>query len=350
MLNITQLTFRSLVVHRVGNKLRDEGVLLAQQNYSLADEVLRQMLLDYFLSPFKNIVEFFRFTHPINLQHHPLQQWCAAIFDDPEQLFSVSQDIARHLYQQSNHPKISGGELYVTYLSDCLLDDELVNAIGIFKSENKDLYLKPTEHDNTLSLYYESGINIRKLDKGCLIFNTASDDGYRMLVVDKQSKANNEAQYWLDDFLQTERTHDRAYTTQHYIEMCRAFCDDLSPDLDGKKDEVLLMSKSLQYFAEHDNFDAHEFADTVLEDGSRTVAFHQFRQQYEQEMGLEPADTFRISPQTVRQMKRKFKNLIQLDTGIEIKLNGETAEPFIQRGYDSERKMHYYQVFFTDEN
>ena len=40
------------------------------------------------------------------------------------------------------------GEFYVAYFSDCVLDDEIVDAIGIFKSENKDTYLKPIERNN----------------------------------------------------------------------------------------------------------------------------------------------------------------------------------------------------------
>ncbi|MBK9460609.1 MAG: hypothetical protein IPN94_14565 [Sphingobacteriales bacterium] len=68
--------------------------------------------------------------------------------------------------------------------------------------------------------------------------------------------------------MHTERVHDRAFTTQNYIQLCSAFCDEISPEMEGKKEEVLFMSKSINYFAEHDNFDVEDFAETVLEEGA----------------------------------------------------------------------------------
>lgn len=349
MLNFTQITFKSLALHRVGNKLREEGILIADDLYNISDETLRTILLDYFLSPFKTSDEFFKFSHDTKLELNEVFNYCQQIFADAGTLFAQSVNISKHLYNQSTHPKVRSGEFYVAYFSDCVLDDEIVDAIGIFKSENKDTYLKSIERNNEVIINYESGINVRKLDKGCLIFNTATDDGYRMLVVDKQSKGSNEAQYWRDDFLGAERVHDRAFTTQNYIQLCSAFCDEISPEMEGKKEEVLFMSKSINYFAEHDNFDVEDFAENVLEEGSRIVEFKKFKEQYESEMGLEQPDIFQISQPMVKLMKRKFKNLIQLDTGIELKLSGEAADPFIIRGYDEERKMFFYKVFFTDE-
>ena len=70
--------------------------------------------------------------------------------------------MARHLYNQSEHPKIQSGELYIAYFADCQLDDEITDAIGIFKSENKDIYLKPSDQNGDLEISYEHGINIKK--------------------------------------------------------------------------------------------------------------------------------------------------------------------------------------------
>jgi hypothetical protein len=37
------------------------------------------------------------------------------------------------------------------------------------------------------------------MDKGCLIFNTTAETGYKILIIDNASKSN-EAQYWKDEF------------------------------------------------------------------------------------------------------------------------------------------------------
>ena len=43
------------------------------------------------------------------------------------------------------------------------------------------------------------GINVDKLDKGCLVFNTEREEGFAVCVVDNTNRA--EARYWIDDFL-----------------------------------------------------------------------------------------------------------------------------------------------------
>ena len=41
------------------------------------------------------------------------------------------------------------------------------------------------------------GVNINKLDKGCLIFNTNKEDCYVVSVVDNSNRG--EAKYWVED-------------------------------------------------------------------------------------------------------------------------------------------------------
>ncbi|WP_317169152.1 hypothetical protein [Mucilaginibacter humi] len=42
----------------------------------------------------------------------------------------------------ANHPNIKSGELYVAYFKDVQIEGNLLEAVGIFKSENKETYLK----------------------------------------------------------------------------------------------------------------------------------------------------------------------------------------------------------------
>lgn len=347
MIAFSQTTFKALAVHRIGNKLRGEGMLIAPAPYDLQDEQLRVLLMDYFLIPFKQD-ETYRFTHDTNLALNELFTYCNAIFENPKNMYEQSIHIARHLYNQSEHPKIQSGELYIAYFADCQLDDELTDAIGIFKSENKDIYLKPTDKDGELQINYEHGINIKKLDKGCLVFNTFADDGFRVAMVDKLAK-NNEAQYWKDDFLRLERVHDRSFTTQNVIELCKEFSDEIFTTDDTRKDQIVFMSKSLNYFAEHDTFDIEEFATDVLEQPQRIREFKQFKDQYEQQRNFEAGNEFKISQPAVKIMKRKFKSLIQLDTAIEIKLKSDLTEQYVERGYDEQRQMYFYKMFFREE-
>ncbi|MCO1498212.1 nucleoid-associated protein, partial [Limosilactobacillus reuteri] len=80
----------------------------------------------------------------------------------------VSKLITKHLYEQSNHPHIKNGEVYVAYIKNVSIDNEVVDAIGIFKSEIKADFLEMDENGSHLEIILKQGISLDKLDKGCL--------------------------------------------------------------------------------------------------------------------------------------------------------------------------------------
>ncbi len=183
-----------LTIHKVGNGNNDEPLVLSQQPLQLQDETIGTLLLSYFIQPFTNNAEYFRFTHEADIQLNEVYKYCSLIFENKDAFQDQSVNIAKHLYKHSTHPKIKGGELYITHFSKCQVDGEEVEAIGIFKSENRDTYLKVFLSDDNYQLNYDDGININKLDKGCLIFNIEQEEGFKVSIVDANSK-QNEAVY-----------------------------------------------------------------------------------------------------------------------------------------------------------
>ena len=66
-----------------------------------------------------------------------ISQISAAVWTSSRSNFhDLLASLVRYLYDKSIHPQIKGGELYVAYLKNCVLEDELVDAVGIFKTEN----------------------------------------------------------------------------------------------------------------------------------------------------------------------------------------------------------------------
>lgn len=114
--------------------------------------------------------------------------YVSKIFDEPKQLYEQSVNLAKHLYEQSTHPRIKGGEFYTVYFKDCIFDGETLDAVGLFKSENKETFLKVLRENGSFNLVSDKGINIKKLDKGCLIFNKNRENGYVVAVVDNTNK------------------------------------------------------------------------------------------------------------------------------------------------------------------
>ena len=132
---------------------------------------LKAALLKYFLSAFK-FDTFYRFHHEADLQLNEVYTYANTIFKDNTAFYEQSVHLLKHLLEQQAHPQIKPGEFYVVHFNNMIYDNFEVDAIGLFKSENKDMYLKVEETaDSALDVRCDEGINIRKLDKGCLILN-----------------------------------------------------------------------------------------------------------------------------------------------------------------------------------
>jgi hypothetical protein len=272
---------------------------------------------------------------------------CASkIFDNPDTLLEQSVNLAGHLYEQSTHPKIKGGEFYTVYFKDCIMDGETVDAVGLFKSENKDTFLKVFPAGDGFEIESEQGININKLDKGCLIFNTERDDGYVAAVVDNTNKGV-EAQYWIDDFLHVRQRKDEYYNTQNVLSLCKDFVkNELPQQFDvSKADQIDLLNKSVKFFKDKDNFNLAEFTNEVIKQPEVINSFNQYKSAYVQEHDLEIADNFTISDSAVKKQARVFKSVIKLDKNFHIYVHGNRQ--LIEQGSDDKGK--FYKIYYQEE-
>ena len=140
MLYKEYIGIKSIIVHEVGNKLNQENILFSKKTLSISKE-MENVLINHFLLPFKSN-EYFNFFHEIDINMNEVFVCISKIFKDEKTLQEQSVNLAKHLYEQSTHPQIKSGEFYTVYFKDCIIDGETVDAIGLFKSENKDTFLK----------------------------------------------------------------------------------------------------------------------------------------------------------------------------------------------------------------
>jgi len=345
MLDFTRTILDKIIIHKVGNKSRPDDFQFSENTLQL-DESIEQVLGKYFLSPFKNPT-FYRLFHDSDLRFNEVYTYVNQIFEFPDDFVEQSRRIAKHLFEKSDHPKIKGGELYVVSLKDCVVGEEICEAIGIFKSENKETYLKVFEKNKNLELNYEKGINISKLDKGCLIFNTEAEQGYKVCLLDLTNQ--QEAQYWKQDFLRVRHLEDAYNFTNQYLQMCRQFVDEICvPDNQVPKNEqVILKNKTIDYFQKNDTFVEAEFENDVFENPQQVDQFQYYKQNFGQIHEFEMPSDFEISTQAVKKAKSKFKGVIRLDKNFEIHVNAHTD--LLEKGYDNDRKLHYYVLYFEEE-
>ena len=349
MISSFEATLSQLSIHKLGNSLLDEPLILSERTLPIEDEVLSSLLLQYFLSPFEKVNEVYRFFHPTeNLNLNEACHFAEQIFAEPGSFHDNTKQLAKHLYDITSHPKIKSGELYLTYFSNLQIEGEVHEAIGIFKSETKEPYLTVSREENEFSiLYQQEAINIKKLDKGCLIFNTEKEEGYKVAIVDQTNRS--EAVYWTDEFLKLKIRNDNYTQTHSTLGMYKNFVtQELEEQFDvSKAEKIDLLNRSIRYFKEHDNFDIDEFGVEVIGDPRGAELFKTFKRNYEEEYDTAIPDSFSISGAAVKKQARVFKSVLKLDKNFHIYIHGD--KELIEKGYDEDKRMNYYKVYFRDE-
>ncbi len=349
MINLYLTQIESLSIHRIGNKSKNEGTFFSEQPYQLNDE-LNELLKEFFFRPFREKEEnYFRFDHEVDLEYNELYNIATEVFDNPNSIHQQSQKITKHLYDQSNHPHIKSGEVYVAYLSDVVVDNEKMNAIGIFKSELKHDFLEFEEKDSNIEILIRQGININKLDKGCLIINTNKEEGFKILSIDSN---RYDTKYWLENFLSVDALTDETFFTKKYLKFCQDFAKDVVLPAEDKKQEVMFMNRAVNHFAKNDEFEETNFLNEVMDNPDLIPEFKHYKTEKGPKYSIEDVSTFPIANKAVSDARKKIKNVINLDTNIQIKMdfiNPDSAEKFVEKGWDEEKQMYYYLVYFNKE-
>jgi hypothetical protein len=345
MLNINEIAIEHLIVHHIGSKPEEEGVLLSKSPLVLDDEPTRELFMNYLLSPFK-AGEYYHLTHESDISLNDVYAIASTIFDDPGSFSEQSVNLANHLYEQSAHPKIKTGEFYVVYFSNCVIEGEVVDALGLFKSESKETFLKVANNGDGFEISYDAGINVNKLDKGCMIFNFEREKGYLLAIVDTINKGA-EAQYWRDSFLNIKARKDEYHQTKSYLDMCKTFVLEQVPkEFDvSKADQADFLNKSATYLKKNDE---NEFASQVIKQPEVLESFKEYKKQYQAENDVEITDEFAISEPAVKKQSKVFKSVIKLDKNFHIYVHGNSE--YIVKGFDEKTGMHYYQLYFKQED
>lgn len=344
MLDFSEAELAHLAIHQVGNKSNEEGIIISEQEVAVNGNIA-PLLTTYFTKPFK-ADEFYNFNHETDLNLNEVYSYVRSIFNDKTSLLLQSISLAKHLYEQSIYPQIKSGELYVAYFENCYLNEELTEVIGIFKSEQKETFLKVYPEGKSFTINRDDGININKLDKGCLIINENASDGFKVLLVDNTNKGDD-AKYWKELFLNVKPQEDDFYQTKNYLQMCKDFSAEAFPEAD-KIDQMSLIQESAKFFKEEDTFDKVQFHEKVLQEPEIINAFEEYKGDYQERNDLMMYDEFDINSDAVKKMKRVFKSVIKLDKNFHIYVHGNRSN--IRKGFDEERNMSFYQLFYKEES
>ena len=336
-----------VIVHKVGNPTRGEKLHLSVNPLTLNDETVRLLLAKYFLHAF-NENELYHFTHLNDVNMNEVFSYVHAIFNEPKHFTKQSALLAQFLYSKSTHARVKEGELYVALFGNVPFEHEYIQAIGIFKSENKETFLKVFEHGPSLEVSAEDGININKLDKGCLVFRKNSAEGYAVCVIDNTNK-QQDAQYWVKDFLQVEPVANEYHFTNEYLTMCRQFATEELPEhFEVTKTQQLdLMQRSMDYFKEKEQFNLEDFTAEVIQHEDMAEQFAQFKDNYSRGKNVHFENEFDIDLAAVKKQTRVYKSVLKLDKNFHIYIHGRGD--LIERGVDEITGRKFYKIYFEEE-
>jgi len=348
MIKRTRAEITKCIIHKVANKY-NSGQNVFSENVIRFDEDSYQLMIPFLLKPFVNLSQSFRFSHHADIRLNEINNYATNIFKEESSFVENSKNIVNHLYEQSNSAQIKKGDVIIALIEGIEYQDVLTEAVGIFKVENKTDFFQTYLEDHSFDVAVQQGISTKKIDKGCLILNTTDAEGTVVLSVDNNQY---DAQYWIKNFLSVKYADDRNQHTQSYLELCKEFSEEVIKPEFGKQEQSQFLANTVDYFKENESVDYHAFKDEMFEEDKQKNMFDDYKKHFETLNDVLIRNNFEVSDVVLKKEKQKIKSIIKLDTNIEIKLDvdaPDAASEYLERGYDEEKKMYYYKVYFNEE-
>ena len=272
-------TIKAAVVQRVGNKSNEDGVSFSDSLCQL--DGVEEYLLGVINASFK-FDDWRQFYYIDDLELNPAYRFVSKIFENEDAIIKQANNLARHLYEQSIHPNIKIGEFYVVLLEGCEVDGVETNAIGLFKSELHETVLTVKMENNRLVLTPEIGMNLKKLEKGCIVFNVEKDKGYKVVVVDN-SVSSKDAHYWVDNFLHVRNCDDDYHQTERLTEMCKRFVEKVSEQ--SAVDGAIIAKKATELLKSEEKLTVDNLPELLCQNDKQKAEFAAYRKSFEEKNG-----------------------------------------------------------------
>lgn len=334
MLSIDQAVADRLIFHRVSTD--EASVQLNTEESDISNEEENRLIRNIFLKPFQSAGATWEFK--TEGAQNTLHQIAKEIHNDGNFVIG-SVNISKHLQNVSTHPNIKDGDLFVIKFSDVMWQGNLCEALGIYKVENKEVFLENSLKNGKAELKFKRGINGRKHDKACLILFANEP-----LTVFTFDSAPADTEYWKNDFLNIQLKKDPINNTSKLLTITKSFITESLPEQFEieKADQIDLLNRSAKYFKNKETFTMQDFEDEVLQDQQVIDAF----QSYDKGDLFEVNRGFDISQQAVKRQARIFKSVLKLDKNFHVYIHGNRE--LIERGVDEDGRK-YYKLFYKEE-
>lgn len=342
MIQLNEAIIGKVICHRICN---DElKSIISNDTIDITNTDDSKSFSEILLKPFQNSEMSYEFYHEIDIELNVIYKITQDIYNG-EDFVRKSHDIFSHLAKSSRFPNIKDGDLLIATFEDVIVENRYCEAISICKIEDKVNFIEP-DYQNLQKTRVCKGISANKIDKACLIIFDQDTT-----IVYTTDKNRTDTQYWIEDFLSVRPKQNEYYNTKNMLTATRVFVTKEMPKVFSdvsKVDQADILNKSVCFFKNNDTFAIDEFTNDVMPEPELKEQFNEFINSYSEREGVELVDNFEISTPAVKKQARVFKNVIKLDKNFHIYVHGDNQ--YIKKGYDEATGMHYYQLFFKEEN
>ncbi|WP_343569223.1 nucleoid-associated protein [Acinetobacter sp.] len=196
-MEIGEARVKSIILHKVGNRLREEPLVLANECINITENIANMLLFGY-LRGIINSNNLFTLFHETDITLNEVSHHISNFESEQIPFIELSKRLATHLYSSTHHPNIASGDLFIILFDNIRVDDKYKSAVGIYKVESKQQYLSMYSENGAQQLEVLQGINPELIDKGALIIEGTN----QVFAVDRLS---NRTKYWIDDFLNAKQ-------------------------------------------------------------------------------------------------------------------------------------------------
>ncbi|MCO6482289.1 MAG: hypothetical protein J5I62_05800 [Flavobacteriales bacterium] len=338
MVNGKEAFVDEFVLHRIA--AREEACVFSDFSAVIKGEEEQQFLRKLFLRPFTNMA----FTCAFDMEGGPksnvLQGLCAKLHKGAD-IVECSVAIAKHVIAAGGED-MPEGDLIAARFSEVEVGGAVYDAVGIFKFDEKEVFLESKRKDGGIALRLKRGLGNGKPNKACLV--VYMDKDATLFIIDNEGSTA----WWQKDVIRSRPKKDHVNSTTDVMQLTKTFITQQLPEdfVVEKTDQIDLLNRSVQYFKEHTQFDRQEFAEEVFQDEKAIRSFNQYSDRYQEEHNVELGSSFEISPDAVKKQARVFKSVLKLDKNFHVYIHGDRSK--IERGQDDHGK--FYKIYYEQEN
>ncbi|TQR17892.1 nucleoid-associated protein [Psychrobacillus soli] len=333
MLEVSESKLAQYVVHNVSDAL-----VLGEEAFS-QPEVLLEAAFTQLAFNKMDLEQQYEFFHETNIGLNEVYTYVTSIFDNNDSFLEQSKHIAAHLHSVSGHPNIKSGDLFIGLFENCLMSTEVKKVIAIVKIEEKEMFLDVKNEQNKMIVNGVDGINVKKLNNMAIIVDMGADQAPAVFI---KTKKKEDVIYWQERFLKIKVADEHYHKTNLALTECKKYI--LKEESFTNTEKLGFLNKTLDYFRTEEEFQVHDFIDTVFEKADpvqKEVIVN----------SVKPYETV-ISESAIEKVEKTYKRKIKLDSNIEIQVNVRDinqVEELIEVGYDETTNRKFYKIYFQEE-